>query len=69
MDFARWNINNAIIIIDELELHLHPPLQQTLVRALSKIGRHNQFIFTSHSNSVISMFDETENQIIRLPNE
>ncbi|RKZ85812.1 MAG: hypothetical protein DRR16_11235, partial [Candidatus Parabeggiatoa sp. nov. 3] len=31
MDFARWNINNAIIIIDELELHLHPPLQQTLV--------------------------------------
>ncbi len=69
MDFARWNINNSIIIIDELELHLHPPLQQTLVRALSQIGRNNQFIFTSHSNSVISMFDETENQIIRLPNE
>jgi predicted ATP-dependent endonuclease of OLD family len=69
MDFARWNINNSIIIIDELELHLHPPLQQTLVRALSQIGRNNQFIFTSHSNSVISMFSETENQIIRLPNE
>ncbi len=69
MDFTRWNINNSIIIIDELELHLHPPLQQTLVRALSKIGHNNQFIFTTHSNSVIAMFDENENQIIRLPNE
>jgi predicted ATP-binding protein involved in virulence len=69
MDFVRWNINNSIIIIDELELHLHPPLQQTLVRALSQLGSNNQFIFTSHSNSVISMFDETENQIIRLPND
>jgi predicted ATP-binding protein involved in virulence len=69
MDFARWNINNSIIIIDELERHLHPPLQQTLVRALSEIGLNNQFIYTTHSNSVISMFDENENQIIRLPNE
>ena len=69
MDFARWNINNSIIIIDELELHLHPPLQQTFVRALSEIGNNNQFIFTTHSNNVISMFDENENQIIRLPNE
>jgi predicted ATPase len=69
MDFARWNINNSIIIIDELELHLHPPLQQTLVRVLPKLGHDNQFIFTSHSDSVVVMFDRNENQIIRLPNE
>ena len=69
MDFARWNINNSIIIIDELELHLHPPLQQLLVRALRKIGKNNQFIFSSHSNNIISMFDENENQIIRLKDE
>jgi len=69
MDFARWNINNSIIIIDELELHLHPPLQQTFVRALSKIGKNNQFILTSHSNSIVNMFNEDDNQIIRLPNE
>ena len=64
LDFARWNINNSIIVIDEIELHLHPPLQQALVRALPKLGQNNQFIITSHSNSVASMFDE--NQIIRL---
>jgi energy-coupling factor transporter ATP-binding protein EcfA2 len=69
MDFTRWNINNSIIIIDEIELHLHPPLQQGLIRALSKLGKNNQFIFTSHSSSVVSMFDESENQIIRLENE
>lgn len=69
MDFTRWNINNSIVIIDELELHLHPPLQQSFIRALPKMGKNNQFILTSHSNSVASMFNESENQIIRLPNE
>lgn len=60
MDFARWNINNSIIIIDEIELHLHPPLQQQLIRVLSKLGNNNQFIFTSHSNSVFTMFNSSE---------
>ena len=69
MDFTRWNINNSIIIMDEIELHLHPPLQQKLVRVLSQLGKNNQFIFTTHSNTITSMFDESENQIIRLPNE
>lgn len=69
MDFARWNIHHSIIIIDEIELHLHPPLQQALVRLLPTLGEDNQFIFTTHSNSVAAMFDETENQIIRLEYE
>jgi len=33
LDFANWNIHNSVILIDELELHLHPPLQQGLLRA------------------------------------
>ena len=47
----------------------HPPLQQMLIRTLPKLGVNNQFIITSHSNSVAAMFDENENQIIRLSNE
>jgi AAA15 family ATPase/GTPase len=66
MDFARYNINNSIIIIDEVELHLHAPLQQAFIRALPKLGQNNQFILTTHSNNVADMFDESENQIIRL---
>lgn len=64
VDFANWNINNSIILIDEIELHLHPPLQQALVRALPKLGKNNQFIITSHSKSVASLF--SEDQIIQL---
>jgi len=66
IDFANRNINNSIVIIDEIELHLHPPLQQALIRALPKLGSNNQFILTTHSDDVASMF--TESQIIRLPN-
>lgn len=69
MDFARWNINNSIIIIDELELHLHPPLQQGLLTILPMLGKNNQFIFTSHSDYLVVMFDTNENEIIRLSYE
>ncbi|MCB9295988.1 MAG: AAA family ATPase [Lewinellaceae bacterium] len=64
LDFANRIINHSIILIDEVELHLHPPLQQALIRALPKLGKNNQFILTTHSESVAAMF--TEPQIIRL---
>ncbi len=67
IDFANRNINNSIIIIDEVELHLHPPLQQALIRALPLLGSNNQFILTTHSDDVATMFPES--QIIRLANE
>ncbi len=63
-DFANWNINNSVVLIDELELHLHPPLQQGLLRALQKLGKHNQFIITTHSDAVLSIVPE--NAIRRL---
>lgn len=51
-DFANWEIHNSVILIDELELHLHPPMQQGLLRALQKLGKNNQFIITTHSEAV-----------------
>lgn len=64
MDFANWNINNSIVLIDEAELHLHPPLQQTLIETLPKLGKNNQFIITTHSNFITSLVEPE--QIIRL---
>ena len=64
MDFASWNIHNSVILIDELELHLHPPMQQALLRALPKLGTNNQFIITTHSDYVEQLVPEA--YIIRL---
>jgi predicted ATPase len=51
-DFANWGIHNSVVLIDELELHLHPPLQQGLLKALRNLGHNNQFIITTHSDAV-----------------
>lgn len=64
MDFANWNIHNSVILIDEIELHLHPPMQQALLRALPKLGKNNQFIITTHSDYVEQLVPEAS--IVRI---
>ncbi|MGD1863583.1 MAG: AAA family ATPase [Phormidesmis sp.] len=64
MDFASWNIYNSVILIDEIELHLHPPMQQALLRALPKLGGNNQFIITTHSDYIEELVPEAH--IIRV---
>jgi AAA15 family ATPase/GTPase len=64
IDFANWNIHNSIILIDEIELHLHPPMQQALLRALPKLGNNNQFIITTHSDYIEQLVPD--GHIIRL---
>ena len=49
-DFVRLDISRSIVLIDELELHLHPPEQQRLLAALPLIGPDCQFIITTHSD-------------------
>jgi len=65
IDFANWRIDNSIVLIDESELHLHPPLQQALIRMLPKLGKNNQFIITTHSDDVAALF--SKHQIKRAP--
>ncbi len=64
LDFAYWQIHNSVVLIDEIELHLHPPLQQSLLRVLANEGSNNQFIITTHSDYVVAVFPESS--IIRL---
>ena len=42
-------IMHSIVLIDELELHLHPQQQQCLYGALRKLAPNSQFIITTHS--------------------
>ena len=59
-DCVNWQMHRSVVMIDELELHLHPPQQQALLRALTSLGTDNQIILTTHSNHVYKMFDDRE---------
>lgn len=51
---------NGIVLIDEIDLHLHPSLEQDVVQCLREIFPQVQFILTSHSAAVIANLDTTE---------
>ncbi len=44
---------HAVVMVDEIELHLHPTWQATLVKKLRSYLPGIQFIFTTHSPAVI----------------
>jgi predicted ATPase len=50
----------AIVLIDEIDLHLHPSLQRELVPRLRKALPKVQWIVTTHSPLVLSNFDSAE---------
>lgn len=51
--FLRHNVNNAILVIDEPELHLHPELARLLIRTMLKIRPNNQLWIATHNSEVI----------------
>lgn len=50
---------NGIVLIDEIELHLHPSWQKRIVSDLTTIFPNVQFIATTHSPSVIGSVKNT----------
>jgi putative ATP-dependent endonuclease of the OLD family len=50
------NVRDALIVVDEPELHLHPRWQQTLLTMFEKLSREtgNQFIMATHSPVFVS---------------
>lgn len=44
----------GIVLIDEIELHLHPKWQRNIIPALTKTFPNVQFIVTTHSPQVLS---------------
>lgn len=53
----------ALVLIDEIELHLHPKWQRDVIKRLPLIFRSCQFVVTTHSPQVIG---ETEARCVRL---
>lgn len=46
--------NSAIVMIDEIELHLHPEWQMGVVDLLKKTFPHVQFFLTTHSPHIVT---------------
>jgi predicted ATPase len=64
-EFVRQQIKHSVVLIDELDLNLHPPLAQRLLALLPKIGHNCQFIYTTHSEVISQVMSPEE--ICRLP--
>ncbi|MBZ4331364.1 tetratricopeptide repeat protein [Corallococcus sp. AS-1-12] len=50
----------GIVLIDEIDLHLHPRLQRTIVPRLRRLLPGVQWIATTHSPLVLASFDRNE---------
>jgi predicted ATP-binding protein involved in virulence len=61
-----FKLVNGIILIDEVENHLHPRWQLTIIKALKSCFPHFQFIVSSHSPLIASSV--RKDQIIALSN-
>lgn len=55
---------HGIVLIDEVELHLHPMWQQQSIITLQKIFPNIQFIITTHSPHVLSTVDKNSIKIL-----
>lgn len=54
----------AVVLIDEIDLHLHPKWQREIVRKLTETFPRCQFIATTHSPQVIGEVESDRIQII-----
>lgn len=56
-DFEKMS---GLVLVDEIDLHLHPKLQWDLVAKLRRLLPNVQFIVTTHSQMVLTSFDQHE---------
>lgn len=47
--FVTDRIHKSLVLIDEIELHLHPVWQRRLLALLPRLGEDNQYVMTTHS--------------------
>jgi len=64
-EIVRQRIRNCVVLIDEVDLNLHPPLAQGFVTLLPKLAPGCQFLITSHSDAVVDAVSPA--QVHRLP--
>jgi predicted ATPase len=56
---------NGIVLIDEIDAHLHPSWQQKLLLTLTKTFSNVQFIVSAHSPFIVAGCDQGEVSVLR----
>ena len=63
---------NGIVLIDEIDMHLHPAWQRNIIRSLTDTFPNVQFLFTTHSPTILTNVPKenilllNDGQIIRI---
>jgi predicted ATP-binding protein involved in virulence len=60
-------LSKGIVLIDEIDLHLHPKWQKSIISDLKKTFPNIQFVLTTHSPFIIQSV--SENELINLEND
>jgi predicted ATP-binding protein involved in virulence len=55
----------AIVLVDEIDLHLHPKWQRSIMRHLTDIFRQTQFIVTAHSPLIVQSAQDANIVLLR----
>lgn len=67
-------LGEGVVMIDEIDMHLHPKWQRSIVQNLQKAFPNCQFILTTHSPAVISdspnllVYELNDAEVTQLPN-
>ena len=59
----------AVVLVDEIDLHLHPKWQREIISYVSEIFKNVQFIVTTHSPLIIQSMQEVNLYVLRRENE
>lgn len=60
---------SAVVLIDEIDLHLHPKWQRDIIAIISNVFKNVQFIVTTHSPLVIQSMSEVNLYVLRRQGE
>ncbi|MDR0516251.1 MAG: AAA family ATPase [Fibromonadaceae bacterium] len=66
--FEKDNMH-SIMLIDEVDLHLHPEWQQRVIPDLMRVFKNTQFIVTTHSPHVLTTIKNENIRIIEQDND
>jgi hypothetical protein len=59
----------GMVLVDEVDLHLHPAWQRTVIPRLARAMPNLQFVFTSHSPLVVGTLYRENIRVIKLSDE